>query len=69
MRQLNELLLLRNRIDMHGADIPIIVANWSQKEIDDAMAYWVDLSKGDWSVEEANARCMLLFLQHEISTY
>jgi hypothetical protein len=69
MRQLNELLLLRNRIDMNGADIPIIVVNWSQKEIDDAMAYWVDLSKDEWSVEEANARCMSQFLQREISTF
>ena len=54
---------------MHGGDIPIIVVNWSQKEIDDAMAYWVDLSKDEWSAEEANERCMLKFLQRDISTY
>ena len=43
--------------DSGGADIPVIVTNWSGDGINAAIAYWSALSKGEWSDEESHQKC------------
>ncbi|KAJ3508156.1 hypothetical protein NLJ89_g5905 [Agrocybe chaxingu] len=51
-----ELLLIRNMHDYGGADIPIIIVDWSGEQLDRAMAYWVELSKDEWTKAEQERR-------------
>ncbi|CAA7270508.1 unnamed protein product [Cyclocybe aegerita] len=47
-----ELLVIRNMHDYGGGDIPVIVVNWSGEQLDRATAYWVELSKDEWTKEQ-----------------
>ncbi|EIM89566.1 uncharacterized protein STEHIDRAFT_52368 [Stereum hirsutum FP-91666 SS1] len=46
---IHELVVLRNMHDQGGADIPVVVLNWSNRTIGLAMDYWVNMSKGIWA--------------------
>ncbi|TFK24565.1 hypothetical protein FA15DRAFT_687417 [Coprinopsis marcescibilis] len=56
-----EILLLRNFHDFGGADVPIIIAQWSSEQMDIACNYWVELSKGNWSEEETSQKFDLVY--------
>ncbi|KAJ7806160.1 hypothetical protein B0H14DRAFT_1577490 [Mycena olivaceomarginata] len=42
--------------DTGGADIPFILTAWDDERLEQAMNYWADLSKGEWSEEEQRSR-------------
>ncbi len=51
------LLVLRNMHDCGGADIPLVVTDWKSEDLDRALDYWVELSKGEWSASEQRDKC------------
>lgn len=54
---MHELVMLRNRRDTGGADIPILFTDWDIEYIDKAIDFWVEQSKGQWSEEEYLQKC------------
>ena len=53
---------MRNMHDYGGADIPVIVTEWTQEQMDMAMDYWVELSQDEWSLEQKREKCEFGFL-------
>ncbi|PPQ70144.1 hypothetical protein CVT25_005817 [Psilocybe cyanescens] len=54
-----DLLIMRNMHSFEGADIPVIFTDWSSEQLDAALGYWEELSKGEWSQDEQRRRCNL----------
>jgi hypothetical protein len=52
-----ELVVLRNMHDLGCGDIPIVLVNWDENDLDSAFDYWVELSKGELSKEEQRKKC------------
>ncbi|KAJ7151595.1 hypothetical protein C8R46DRAFT_1122526 [Mycena filopes] len=53
---IHRLCVLRNMHGMGGGDIPIILTSWDDDHTQQALEYWVDFSKGEWSEEEQRER-------------
>jgi hypothetical protein len=62
---MHELVMLRNRRDTGGADVPIIFTDWDIHYIDKAIDFWVEQSKGQWSEEEYHQKCTLSTISSE----
>lgn len=54
--------------DCGGADIPLVVTDWKSEDLDRALDYWVELSKGEWSASEQRDKCnyALIFFQDSL---
>lgn len=46
--------------DYGGGDIPLIMTDWKSEDIDRALDYWVELSKGPSA--ESQQRCKRLII-------
>lgn len=55
--QMHDILIARCFHDYGGGDIPVILVQWNEAQIDAACSYWVELSKGTWDEEKKLENC------------